>query len=455
MAMMRQLPPKVYAFFPPRIGGHHQHSLLNFLHNARTRYGDIYTLDLGLKQAVILNHPRHAHHLFRDHASNYSKGGTLMTPLRSISGGGVTTSTGQQWWEQRRALQPFFQRQHIATQVTTILTTIQEWLAVYLPQPLQATPINISELLALVTTQITTATLFHSALQPEQIISLSTALTVLNRQAVQGILMARWPVWLPLPGRQRYQEAIGQIDRIIDTLITTRQQEDRPADDLFTALHARCATVGSQAQAHQQLHDEVLALLVAGYETTATCLSWTCYLLARHPAVLAKVQQEIAQQLGPRPPAYTDLAALPYLTMTLYEALRLYPPSWRLSRIALDEDVIDGFRIAKGHSVITLVYLIHRHPQWWPDPDCFRPERFAGQAGALPTNRAWLPFGMGSRKCIGQDLALLEAKLILVTLLQRYQLTLYTARHPGIQLAMTLKPRRDLWLTLTTQPAFV
>ncbi len=447
-------PPKVYAYCPPRIGGNHHHHLLNFLHNTRTRYGDIYTLDLGLKQAVILNHPRHAHHLLRDHAPNYSKGGTLMTPLRSISGGGVTTSTGAQWRAQRHTIQPFFQRQHVATQVTPILATLQEWLASYLPHPLSTTTVNVSVLLALITAQITTATLFHTALQPDQVHTLNTALTTLNQRALQGILAPLLPTWLPLPSQQRYQAAILQIQQIIEQLITVRQQADQQPDDLFAALQGRCAMLGTPAQAHQQLHDEVLALLIAGYETTATCLAWTCYLLARHPAILANVQQEIDQQLGNRSPTYADLAALPSLSMTLYEALRLYPPSWRLSRIAVEDDVIDGFRIAKGQSVITLVYMLQRHPQFWPNPDCFQPERFADGTGALPVNVAWLPFGMGSRKCIGQESALLDAKLILITLLQRYQFAPYPDRHPGIQLAMTLKPRRDLCLTLTTRPAF-
>ncbi|MEZ4735756.1 MAG: cytochrome P450 [Caldilineaceae bacterium] len=332
MAMIVQSPPKVSPVWMPRFSGTHHHLFLNFLADARARYGDIYTLNLGIKQAVILSHPRHAQHLFRDHAAHYAKGGALMTPLRSISGGGVTTSSGPLWRAQRHTLQPFFQRQQIATQVTSMITILQEWLAHYLPQPLDATPINISELLVCLTAQLTTATLFQTALPTAQIGTLNRALTALNQRALPGVLLPIVPAWFPLPGRRRYQAAIRQVDQVIDTLIIERQQTKPPGADLFTALQLRCAASAPPAAARRQLHDEVLALLIAGYETTATCLSWSCYLLAHHPAVLAKAQQEIDQQLGARQPTYADLAALPYLSMILYEALRLYPPSWRLSR---------------------------------------------------------------------------------------------------------------------------
>lgn len=457
MTMIAKAPPKVHFYYPQlyspdRTAGAHHHPFLTLLANARQRYGDIYTLDLGLKQAVVIAHPDYAQHVLRHHAANYGKGGTLMTPLRTISGAGVTTSSGQQWREQRQTIQPFFQRQYLVDQFPMILNTVVESLARWAPQLLQATPVNGSELMTVLTGQIMAALLFQSTLPVTQIQELSAALTRLNQHALHGMLMAHWPTWAPLPGRRRYHQTVDAIHGVIETFIASGNAKSEEATTLFAALQQRSRSLAERAYAKQQLHDELLALFIAGYETTATCLSWTCYLLSQHPAVLAAVEQEIAQVIGPQQPTSSDLTALKYLSMVLYEALRLYPPSWRLSRVAVAEDVIDGFRISPGQSVLTLVYLIHRHPELWAEPACFNPERFADQQGSLPTTAAWLPFGMGSRKCVGQDLALLEMKLILVTLLQRYQLAPHITHHPGLQLAMTLKPQRALWFKLTTRP---
>lgn len=458
MTTIIQSPPKVRAYlpypdFPFGLGGAHRHWILNLLANAQGRYGDIYCLDLGVKQAVILAHPDYAQHVLRSQAANYPKGGALMTPLRTISGAGVTTVSGQAWRTQRQAIQPFFQRQHIAAQIPALQRSLDEHFARLAPQPLRATPVNMSAFFAQITAQLTATNLLNAPFALEQSQQLDRAINRLSQQALHSIFAPMAPAWLPLPGRRRHQAVIRQIHGVIDALIDAGQQQNLDTDTLFATLTTRAQRVADPVQARQQLHDEVLALMVAGYETTATGLSWACYLLSQHPAALAAVQQEITQVIDDRTPTADALAALPYLAAIIYETLRLYPPSWRLSRVAVAEDRIDGFQIAPGQSVLTLTYLIHRHPAFWTEPDRFLPERFLAQPAGFPTTSAWLPFGLGSRKCVGQDLALMEMKLILITLLQRYHLAPHTPHHPGLQLAMTLKPRQDLWLRLTTRAA--
>lgn len=453
-----QSPPKVraylpYSALPLALGGAHQHVILNLFANARRRYGDIYCLDLGFKQAVILAHPRYAHHILRNQAAHYPKGGALMTPLRSISGTGVTTASGQVWREQRQAIQPFFQRSHVTAQIDAIWSSLEQNFTSLRPHSVAETPVNMSTFFALLTTQLTATNLLNSPLSVAQSQQLNHAIHRLNQQALYGVLVPMAPAWLPLPGRQRHQEAARQIHQVIDALIDAAPQRKQNTDTLFATLLARAQSLVDPQQARQQLHDEVLALLIAGYDTTATGLVWACYLLSQHPAALRRVHQEIDQVIGDRQPTATDLTALPYLSAVITETLRLYPPSWRLARVAGEADCIDGFGIEAGQSILTLVYLIQRHPAFWVEPERFLPERFVTQGGASPDLTAWFPFGLGSRKCVGQELALLEMKLILIALLQRYHLTPSTTRHPGIQLAMTLKPRRDLWLRLTARAA--
>lgn len=456
MTMMTKAPPVAHFYDPSLyagslLGGVHHHPLLTFLANAQRRYGDIFMLDLGIKRALVVTHPRYARHILQSHAANYRKGGALMTPLRTISGAGVTTSSGQLWREQRRTIQPFFQRQHLIDQLPTILRALMKSLDAYMPQPLAATPINGSALLTILTAQTTATLIGQVALPIDEIQQLSTAVGNLTQGALHGMLNPRLPTWLPLPGRRRYDQAVCTIHRVIETLVDLAQTCPPEQTTLFAALHQRIAPLAAPHVARQQLHDEILALFIAGYETTATALNWTCFLLSQHPAVLATLEEEIQQVVGDRLPTYADLAALKYGTQVLAEALRLYPPSWRLSRVAAAADEIDGVHVLPGQSVLTLVYLIHRHPGFWSEPERFIPERFADERSMSPVVDAWLPFGLGSRKCVGQELALLEMKLILVILLQRYHLVPEPIRHPGIQLAMTLKPSADLWFTLTTR----
>jgi cytochrome P450 len=160
------------------------------------------------------------------------------------------------------------------------------------------------------------------------------------------------------------------------------------------------------------MRDELVTILLAGHETTASTLSWTWYLLSRDPEAAAAIHAEAVAVLGDRTPDHEDLARLPYTTTVIQEAMRLYPPVWGLTRKSVAADVIDGYRVPAGADVMISPYTLHRHPGFWTEPNEFRPGRFATSAPVTTHRYAYIPFGAGPRVCVGSHLGMMEATLI-------------------------------------------
>ena len=188
--------------------------------------------------------------------------------------------------------------------------------------------------------------------------------------------------------------------------------EDKQGTDLISLLSAALQDEPDAQVRWRGLRDQLITMLLAGHETTASTLSWTWYLISGQPAVAAAIRQEATDVLGDRMPGFEDLVRLPYTTMVIQEAMRLYPPVWGLPRKAVNADEIDGYQIPAGADVMISPYTLHRHPGFWPDPDQFRPERFAPAAPPPAHRYAYIPFGAGPRVCVGSHLGMMEAVLV-------------------------------------------
>ena len=254
------------------------------------------------------------------------------------------------------------------------------------------------------------------------------------------------PAWLPTPGNLQFRRAKRRLDEIVYRLIAERRDGPAKDDLLAFLLKARDeATGGGMTEA--QLHNETITLLLAGHETTANALSWTWYLLARNPRWRQCAYDEVSGLLGQRAVTPDELSRLDLVTRAFQEALRLYPPIWIMERRVLEDDVIGGYHIPAGSSVEISPYVTHRHPDFWENPEDFDPDRFTLQRSASRPQYAYLPFGGGQRLCIGSHLAMLEARIILSRVLQRFRLELaadiIAEPLPGI----TLRLRHGLLMT--------
>ncbi len=198
----------------------------------------------------------------------------------------------------------------------------------------------------------------------------------------------------------------------------------------------------------RELRDQALTIIGAGYETTTQALTWTWYLLTKHPEVENKLHAEILNVLGGRTPTFEDLPNLKYTLMVFQEAMRLYPPAWAMSRTAIEADEVGGYRIPANSEILLLPYITHRHPKYWDKPEEFEPENFLPEKIAARPRFAYFPLGGGSRQCIGNNFALMEAQLIIATVAQKYRLRLVDERTIEPETSVTLRPRGGVRMKL-------
>jgi cytochrome P450 len=194
----------------------------------------------------------------------------------------------------------------------------------------------------------------------------------------------------------------------------------------------------------QQLRDEVMTLVLAGFETTANALTWTLYLLSKHPEVARKLEQEAASVLGGRAATFEDLPRLELTERVLQEAMRLYPPAWCFERAAVDADEVGGYAIPAGTTIAVCPYVLHRNPSYWDDPETFDPDRFSPERGAARSRFAYLPFGDGPRICIGKAFAMMEAKIVLSMIYASFRPELASHEPIEVDPGVTLRPKRGV-----------
>jgi cytochrome P450 len=229
--------------------------------------------------------------------------------------------------------------------------------------------------------------------------------------------------------------AILTVQSAVEQVIEQRHDQPRPDDLLADLLHAN--TEAADPLGPAEIRDQVIALLFAAHETSAVALFWSLYLLSGHPQVRDRVEREVDDVLAGRLPEAADLALLPYTLQVIREAMRLYPPAARQFRVTTRDTILDGYPIAADTPVSVCQYLLHRDATAFPDPDTFGPDRFALRAPARHP-LAYLPFGAGSRTCIGRHYALQEAHLVLAVLVSRYRFEFDGPVRP--RLAVTLRP---------------
>lgn len=415
--------------------------------------GDIYALNLGFIKVVMLNHPRHAQHVMRDNAQNYHKGGPIWESLRGFIGNGLVVSEGAFWLRQRRLMQPQFHRQRLAGLTDLMVEAVDEALQAWLPAAGSGKPFDLNTNFNQLTMRVIAKTLFGTALSAQQLDELSDLLVYALNYLLTDASTQSLPAWLPIPGRRRYRQSIARYEEIVYQIIRDGREGNGSENHLLAMLLNMVDEETGEAMDDRQLRDEVATLFLAGYETTSIALSWIMHLLLQHPQVTAKLQAEVDAVLGDRLPTFADLPHLSYTRMVIQESMRLYPPSFWLPRVAREADEIDGHAIPAGTHVISFNYAYHRHPEFWPNPEQFDPERFTPENSAGRHHFAWIPFGAGQRQCIGRDFALMEAQLALAMVVQRFQASPVDKKEVKPMLASTLRPKRGIRVYLERRNA--
>ena len=424
---------------------------LAILHTLQQRYDRLVHLRIGGRHQYLVMQPEDAKHVLQENHRNYVRS-PAFNVLKIFLGNGLLTSDGDFWRRQRRLAQPAFHRQKLAALAQTMIVETADWID-ELNQLSRSQPVNVSQAFMDVTMRIVCKTLFGSDVVGK-LDGLSSALDTLQYHANQRMLSPiRFPMRWPTPAHLRFRRAGVLVDSFIYGVIGQRRGEDAgDRDDLLAMLQSAQDEDTGERMSDQQLRDECVTLFGAGHETTAVSMAWTLYLLTQHPDVLARLQTEAQTVLGDaRTPPPDAFRALPYAMQVVQESLRLYPPAWIMSRLALADDPIGPYTIPAGTTALVSPYLLHRDPASWPDPDRFDPERFAPGAAGESTQRhsyAYLPFGGGPRLCIGNQFALMEMQILLAMLARTFTVASVPGGQVEPQPLITLRPKRPIHVYL-------
>jgi cytochrome P450 len=422
---------------------------VDYVSTLRERHGDIFTLDLKLGEAVVLCHPRHAQHVFVDRARSYGKSGPVFDSLRTLLGNGLPMSEGDFWKRQRRMMQPAFHQQRLAALTEKMVEAIDECLEGWDAAAASGEPFDIARAFNRVTMNVMVRTMFGAGLEPGEAERVASALVYAIDYILRGVLTQSLPDWVPVPGRARYREASRTIDETVLGVIERARRDPSGGATLLSLMLDMVDAESGERMSQAELRDEAVALFLAGYETTSVSMAWAFHALTQQPQLSQRLEAEVDRAVGTRVPGFSDLMSLGYCRNVAQEALRLYPPIYWLSRKAVEEDVIDGFRIPAGTSVSLMLYLIHRHPESWAEPERFDPDRFTPERSAGRHKHAWVPFGAGQRQCIGKEFALMEAQLILTRLAQRFHVEAVPGRVAELLLSTSLRAKSGVWVKLT------
>jgi cytochrome P450 len=393
----------------------------------------------------MVSEPEAIETVLKTREANYPKSEATIRLLRPTQGDSLFTAEGRHWRWQRRAVTPVFAPRNLAL-LSPAMTRAAEHAAMRLG--------TVSDGVAEVTAEMVAATfdvISDVALSGRERLDrrrVSRAVTAFMEQAGRVSLLdiLGAPGWVPRPERLSRADQ-RRMDRMVDTVISARRRRGpMPEPDMLDLMLSAEDPKSGRRHTPAEVRNNLLAFLIAGHETTALALSWSLFLLAFDRSAQARAAEEAQTVLGDRAATADDCARLPFIRQVLDEALRLYPPAGLLSRQAREGDMLLGRAVEPGETVTVPIYAVHRHHALWDDPDAFEPDRFSPEASAGRHRYAYLPFGAGPRVCIGMGFALMEATIILATLVARLDFALLRGQRPMPRMTVTVRPEPGIVL---------
>ena len=373
-----------------------------------SRHGDTYRVYVPARQSYtyVIHHPDDVKRVLVSNHRNYTKGLGL-DRVKILLGKGLMTSEGEFWKRQRYMMQPLFHRRVITEFAALIDAANERFIARWEAQAARGEMLNLTDEMSELTLEIVLRSIFGTDLDRLAQQPGGNPFAVVTREQGRNL---------------QFAFKFRSLAKVVSELLRRRGEAgEEHFDYVGMLMNARDKETG-EAMSERALIDEVMTLVVAGHETTASALNWTWYLLSQHPQVEARLHAEIDSAAPVSAPSLAQMESLAFTQQVVNEALRLYPPGWLLSRRTIEPDVLSGFEIPARTNVLLPLYLLHRHPRYWQDPDGFRPERFAPEQEAQRPRFAYMPFAAGPRHCIGETFALYEMLMHLYKLARRYRL---------------------------------
>lgn len=407
---------------------------LAYLDTTWRRWGDIVQFPIPRPPTYLVNDPASVRHVLVGNARNYGKATIQYESLALVTGEGLLSADTPRWRRQRPMVQPAFHHETLDTLVGHVVRAARrvedEWARVS-----PGTAIDADAYMMHAALEVVGHALFGSDLSADAARLTSATLSGLDVVIARARVPITPPRWIPTPANRKLIRARGQLDAAVSRMMRQRRQEPGQSSDMLDLL-IKARDEHGVGLSPAEIRDEIVTFIVAGHETVASALAWAWLLLAHNPDVQERVHEEARRAMGTEPTRST-LRELPFTRAVLDETMRLYPPAWVITRRALGaDDLPGGVAIPAGSLVILSPWLLHRHPDVWPDAETFHPDRFLDAYD----REAYIPFGAGPRLCIGRDFAYLEGVLMLAMLSARFRVTPADESLPWGDPKVTIRP---------------
>jgi cytochrome P450 len=413
------------------------------LHLECMQAGDIVRFPMLNRVVWCVSSPELVGEILVAQEDGFMKAPALAVYGKPLLGTGLLTAEKEDHRRKRKLLAPAFAAKRIAAYGDVMVSLAQRAAGRWRDGQL----VDIAEEMMRLTLSIVGRTLFDADIEGDAAV-VGAAITDAMEFMVDNLTMPL-PLDWPLPRNARMKAAVAALDEIVFRIIGERRAAPGDRGDVLSILLDARDDDGSTLT-DRDVRDEIMTLMLAGHETTANALAWTWYLLAQHPVAYARLLTEV-DALGGRAPTVADLPRLPWTLQCIEEAMRLYPPAYSMGRMAERAVSLGPVTIQPGQIVLITIRGIHRRPDLYPAPDDFLPERMSEADKKARPRYAYMPFGAGSRVCIGNHFALMEAHLLVATLAQKWRFRL--AQHPDIEPEplVTLRPKGGVHVEAITR----
>lgn len=419
---------------------------LEFLAWCGRNYGDIIRLRLVNRSGYLINNPQYIEQVLVTDAENFIKppGREPSGTSELLFGEQFMSNDGDFWMRHRRTVQPALHRQRINQYADVMVDYTRRMLSTWTDGETR----DVYQDMMRLTLEVIAKTLF-SADAGGDVQKIASGLDVIMREITNRMVNPfQVPMRVPTRRNVRFKEAVAQLYEFMNRVVSEHTGAHAPDDMLSMLLEAR--EEDSKSLTEMQWQYEVMTLFIAGYETTALALTWSLYLLSQYPSAAARLQEEVRAVLGDSPPTAADYPRLEYTGQVVKETLRLYPPVWFLgARIALQTYRLGHYELPAGAMILISPWVTHRDPRYFASPLDFEPDRWSGEASKQLPKYAYFPFGGGPRHCIGYAYAVMEAVMMLATIVQSHRLSHVEGHSVVPEPLITLRPRYGMKMVVS------
>jgi cytochrome P450 len=396
------------------------------------RFGDIYRVFAPSRGVFnyVINHPDDVKRVLLTNHRNYTKGEGI-DRVKILLGNGIMTSEGGFWRRQRRMMQPAFHRRVIDQFSLLINECNEKYAERWAASAARGEPVNVSSDTSEMTLEIVLKSIFGTDVDRLALQMGANPFEVVAKQSNRDL---------------KFAFQFRSLGRLVGELIQQRRHAPEEHFDFLSMFMLTRDRESDQPMSDKELIDEVLTLIVAGHETTAAALTWTWYLVSSHPEAAEQLQAEADRTSAQGALGLGAAEAMSFTHQVLQESLRLYPPGWLIPRRSIEADELGGFPIAPRTDVFISPYMLHRHPHFWSDAEEFKPERFADADANERHKFAYIPFAVGPRHCIGENIAMFEMLVHMRTMMRRFRLVRASNDPIEFEAQINLRPRSNLMM---------